>query len=162
MNPIELPFEVTIFTPRVISSIMISSVAISIAGLALAFFSSNSLAVIGFSLLGVCSIIGFCLIEEAEDLNQLAQIQQQEIESIEEIREITSDLKIHTSTISKTDQLFRFFSKQAKKLEKQLHTLNNQVDHTLAKAPSKAQTDRLNASLEKAKAKFKAEHPEFH
>lgn len=136
---------------------MISSVAIAVAGFAAAFFSANSLAMVGFSLLGVCSVIGFFLVEEAEELNQLAQIQHEETEAIQNLKDITIDLKTHTSTISKTNQLFRFFFKKAPKLINKLNKVNTEVSQTLTRTPSRDQTDRLKAALARAQEKIRSE-----
>lgn len=157
MNPINLPFDVTQFIPDIIHTIMISSVAIAVAGFALAFFSANNLAMVGFSLLGVCSVIGFFLIEEAEELNQLAQIQQEETAAIQNLKEITIDLKTNTSTISKTNQLFRFFFKKAPKLIKKINDVNIQVTKTLTRAPSTEQIERLKTALARAQEKIRLE-----
>ena len=157
MNPIGLPFDSTQIVPGILRAIMFSSIAIAVSGLALAFFSSNSLAVVGFSLLGICSIIGVCLIDEAEDLNQLALIQQQEVEAVQDLRDIIDDLEIHTATIQKTNQLFSFFSKKTKKLTGHLTQAQVQIDKALEKAPSTDLANRLHESLERAKNKSRAD-----
>ena len=153
MPPIGISLETTQFIPEAIRIIMISSVVASVAGLALAFFSSNPLATVGFSLLGVCSVIGFCLVEEAEELNQLAQLQAQGLETIQQVKGIANDFKINTSTLGKTNHLFRHFAQKTPSLTKELNKAVTNLGNAAKKPLSSDQNSRLTASLKRAKEK---------